>query len=112
MPAEPPCIFLQPVFGKSERGTLKIFLQTFNIFFVFLVLDLPVVPVSIAPVILNTTYSLRMVSSLKIIRFLITHPEGVSYQYHWYAFAVIYVLLAIGCLVSVWAIRKFELSHQ
>ena len=80
---------------------MKIFLQTFNIFFVFLVLDLPVVPVSIAPVILNTTYSLRMVSSLKIIRFLFTRPEGISYQFHWYTFDVILVLLAIGCPVSV-----------
>jgi len=81
--------------------------------FVFVVLAcLPVVPISIAPVVPNPTYSFRMVTFLKILRFSLASPEGVSYQWYWYTFAVILVLLVIGCLVSVLVFRKIEGSSN
>jgi hypothetical protein len=86
---------------------VKRFLSIVIIVFVFVVLAcLPVVPISVAPVVLNANYSLRTVSCLEILWFPLAGPEGVSYQYHWYTYAVILVLLAIGCLVSVLVFRK------
>jgi hypothetical protein len=101
------CLFFRNVFGETERGTVKRFLSTVITVFVFVVLAyLPVIPVSIAPVVLNATYSTRMVNFRQILWFSINRPDGVSYQWHWYTYAVILVLLAIGCLASAWAIRK------
>jgi hypothetical protein len=106
VPAELRCFF-RNVFGKTERSTVKGFLRIIIIVFVFVVLAcLPVVPVTTAPVVLNPTYSFRLVTSLKILGFLLTRPDGVSYQWYWYTFAVILALLAVGCLVSVWVFRK------
>jgi hypothetical protein len=86
---------------------VKRFLRIVVIVFVFVVLAcLPAVPISIAPVVPNPTYSFRMVTLLEILRFSLTRPYGVSYQWYWYTFAVILVLLAIGCLVSVLVFRK------
>ena len=85
------------------KGLVRIII----IVFVFVVLAcLPVVPVTTAPVVLNPTYSFRLVTSLEILEFLLTRPDGFSYQWYWYTYAVILVLLAIGCLVSVWMFRK------
>lgn len=75
---------------------------------VFIILAwLPVVPVSIAPVVPNPTYSLRIKPFLQILWFAITRPDGVSYHWNWWTFVVIFVLLAVGCLASVLMFRKF-----
>ena len=71
---------------------------------------LPVVPITKAPVLPDQTYSLRMVSTREILWFLLNRPDGISYQWHWYTFAVILVLLAVGCLVSVLVFRIKRLS--
>lgn len=93
--------------GNLKRSAVKIFLGIVIAFFVFLILAcLPVVPISIAPVVLNATYSSRMFPFLEILWFLITRPDGVSYQWHWYTFAVMLILLAIGCMVSILVFRK------
>ena len=92
---------------------MKRFLRIVIIVFVFVVLaSLPVVPISIAPVVLNPIYSFRRVTFLRILWFLCARPEGVSYQWYWYTFAVILVLLAIGCLVSVLVFRKIGGSSK
>jgi len=70
------------------------------------VVYLPVVPVSIAPVVLDATYSLRMVPLHQIAWFVINRPEGVSYQWHWYSFAVILALLVVAGLACLWAIWR------
>ena len=81
--------------------------------FVFVVLAyLPVVPVSMARVVQNQTYSLRLVSFHKIISFSLNPWIGVSYRYPWYTFAVILALLAIGCLVSILVFRKIGGSSK
>ena len=86
---------------------MKILLRIVIIVFVFVVLAcLPVVPVSTAPVVLDATYSFRLVTVIQILRFLLNRWEGISYQWYWYTYAVILVLLAIGCLVSVLVFRK------
>lgn len=86
---------------------VKRFLRIVIVVLVFVVLAcLPVVPISTAPVVLNPTYSFRTANLLKILWFLLARPDGVSYQWYWYTFAVILVLLAIGCLVSVLVCRK------
>ena len=86
---------------------MKGFVRIIIIVFVFVVLAcLPVVPVTTAPVVLNPTYSFRLVTSLEILEFLLTRPDGLSYQWYWYTYAVMLVLLAIGCLVSVWVFRR------
>jgi len=85
------------------KGSLRIII----IVFVFVVLAyLPVVPVTKAPVVLNPTYSFRLVTCLEILEFLLTRPDGVSYQWYCHTYAVILALLAIGCLISVWVFRK------
>jgi hypothetical protein len=84
---------------------VKRFLRVVIIVFVFVVLIcLPVIPISTAPVVPNPIYSFRMVTFLEILCFPIT--VGISYQWHWYTFAVILVLLAVGCLVGVFVFRK------
>jgi hypothetical protein len=95
------------VFAETERSTVKRFLRVAIVVFVFVVLAcLPVVPISIAPVVPNPTYSLRMVNVLRILGFYLGGLIGVTYRWHWYTFAAVLVLLAIGCLVSVWVLRK------
>jgi hypothetical protein len=92
---------------------VKRFLSVVITVFVFVVLAyLPVVPISVGPVVLNATYSLRTVSLFEILWFPLAGPEGVSCQYHWYTYAVILVLLAIGCLVSVLVFRKIGGSSK
>jgi hypothetical protein len=86
---------------------MKSFLRIVIIVFVFVVLArLPVVPISKAPVVLNSTYSFRLTTLLDVLRFVLTRPEGISYQCYWYTYAVILSLLAIGCLVSVLVFKK------
>lgn len=86
---------------------MKKFLSMVIIFLVFVVLArLPVVPISVAPVVLNSTYSFRMKTIQEILWFVLNRPDGVSYQWYWYTYAVILVLLTIGCLVSVLVFKK------
>lgn len=95
------------MFGGTERSAVKRILWVVITVFVFLVLVyLPVVPISTAPVVENQVYSQRIVSSFEILSFTFDPPVGVSYQYHWDTFAVMLVLLAIGCLVSVLVFRR------
>ena len=84
---------------------MKRFLRVVIIVFVFVVLIcLPVIPISTAPVVPNRIYSLRMVPFLQIL--LIPLTVGITYQWHWYTFVVILVLLAIGRLVWLFVFRK------
>jgi hypothetical protein len=86
---------------------MRRFLSIVITVFVFVVFAfVPVVPISIAPVVPNSTYSFRLVALFKILWFALARPDGVSYKVHWYTFAVILVLLAIGCLVTVLVFRK------
>ena len=86
---------------------MKRFLRIVIIVSVFDILAfLPVVPISIAPVVLNPTYSFRMVSSLDIFSYALMPPDGVHYQWYWYTFVVLLVLIVTGCLVSVLLLRK------
>jgi len=86
---------------------MKRFLRLVIVVFVFGVLAcLPVVPISVAPVVINARYSSRMVSFLDVLEFYFAGWDGISYRWHWYTWAVILVLLAIGCLVSVLVFRK------
>jgi hypothetical protein len=86
--------------------TVKRFLRFVIVVLVFVVLAyLPVVPISTAPVVLNPTYNFRTASLREILWFLLARPDGISYQWYWYTFAVLLVLLAIGCLVSVLVFR-------
>jgi hypothetical protein len=86
---------------------MKSFLRIVIIVFVFVVLArLPVVPISVAPVVPNPTYSFRMKTFQEILWFVLSRPEGVSYQWYWYTYAVILILLVIGCLVSVLVFKK------
>lgn len=92
---------------------MKKFLRIVVIPIVFVVLScLPVVPVTTAPVVLNPTYSFRLVTSLEILGFLLTRLDGVSYQWYWYTYAVILALLAVGCLVSWLVLRKLGGSSK
>lgn len=85
---------------------MKTFLRIVVIGLVFVVLVyLPVVPISTAPVLPNASYSQRMVSLQRIIWFENAQLDGISYLYHWYTYAVILVLLAVGCLVGVLVFR-------
>jgi hypothetical protein len=84
---------------------MKLFMQIIIAIAVLLaVVLLPVVPVSSAPVVLDATYTSRMVPLRQIAWFVINRPEGLSYQWHWYTFVVIAVLLAVGALVCLWAL--------
>ena len=81
VPVEQRPLTYRNVFGETERSTVKRFLGIVITVFVFVLLAyLPVVPISVAPVVLNTTYSLRMVTTLEILSFPLTGPDGVSYQ--------------------------------
>jgi hypothetical protein len=85
---------------------MKTFLRTVIIVFVFVVLAyLPVVPISTAPVLPNATYSQKIVSLQRIIWFENAQLDGISYQYHWDTYAVILVLLVVGCLVGALVFR-------
>jgi hypothetical protein len=84
---------------------VKRFLCVIIMVFVFVVLIcLPVIPISTAPVVPNPIYSFRMVTFLEIL--LSPFKLGIYYQWHWYTFAVILVLLVLGCLVGVLVFRK------
>ena len=84
---------------------MKRILRVVIIVFVFVVLIcLPVIPISTAPVVPNPIYSFRMVTFLEILWSPLT--VGISYQWHWYTFAVILVLLAVGRLVCLLVFRK------
>jgi hypothetical protein len=92
---------------------MKKFLSMVIIFLVFVILGrLPVVPISVAPVVLNATYSFRMKTLQEILWFVLNRPDGISYQWYWYTYAVILVLLAIGCLISVLVFRKIGASSN
>ena len=84
---------------------MKRFLRVVIIVFVFVVLIcLPVIPISAAPVVPNPIYSFRMVAFLQLL--LVPLTVGVSYQLHWYTFAVMLILLAVGYLVGSFVFRK------
>ena len=87
-------------------------LRVVIIFFVFVVLIccLPVVPISTAPVVPNPIYSLRMVTLLKIL--ISPLVVGISYQWHWYTFAAILVLLVVGYLVGAFVFRRIGTSFR
>ena len=97
--------------GKTERSIVKSFLRVVIIVFVFIVLIcLPVIPISTAPVVPHPVYSFTMVTFLEIL----SSPFrlGIHYQWHWYTFAVILVLLVVGCLVGVLVFRKIGRSSK
>ena len=71
---------------------------------------LPVIPVSTAPVVPNPIYSLRMVTLLRIL--ISPLVVGISYQWHWYTFAAILVLLVVGCLVGAFVFRRVGTSYR
>ena len=84
---------------------MKRFLRVVIIVFVFVVLIcLPVIPISTAPVVPHPVYSLTVIAFLQLLWAPFT--LGISYQWHWYTSAVILVLLVVGCLVSVFVWRK------
>ena len=90
---------------------MRRFLRVVIISFVFVALIcLPVIPVSTAPVVPNPIYSLRMVTLLRIL--ISPLVVGISYQWHWYTFAAILVLLVVGCLVGAFVFRRVGTSYR
>ena len=84
---------------------MKRFLRVVVIVFVFVVLIcLPVIPISTAPVVPRPIYSFRMIPFFELL--LIPITLGTYYQWHWYTFAVILILLAVGYLVGSFLFRK------
>jgi hypothetical protein len=81
------------------------------IVFVFIVLIcLPLIPISTAPVVPYPTYSFRIVALLEIL--LAPFRLGIYYQWHWYTFAVILVLLLVGWLAGAFLFRKIRGSSK
>jgi len=73
---------------------------------VVILICLPVIPISTAPVVPSPIYSTSMVAIVQILFSPLT--VGTSYQWQWYTFAVTLILLAVGRQVGVSLLRKIE----
>ena len=72
---------------------------------VFLVLViLPVIPVMRAAVVLNPVYRLVWVSVIKL--FASFWQVGVSYQFGWYSFVAVGLLMGIGWILQRFLVQK------
>lgn len=65
---------------------------------------LPVIPISTAPVVPRPVYTFKLIALINML----AHPIGIWYKWEWYTFAVILALLTAGCLVVVFALKRFK----